>query len=101
VGLHGGYRSLAPMHAIGAVLHPTVLPRTRRWRQRSEARQSPIRRIVRIVGLRSLVISIEMAPERRIVLFRHSFRPINMAGIRKGGSFKVWFEIFDAQTPSP
>ena len=42
-GLHGRYRPLVPMHADRLGPASNRAPRTRGWRQRSEARQSPIR----------------------------------------------------------
>ena len=63
----------APAHADRRGPGSSRVPRTRGWRPLPGAGRWPIRAASVFAGLRSLVISIEIAPERRILMSPHSF----------------------------
>jgi hypothetical protein len=97
-GLHGRYRSLAPMHADRRGPASNRAPRTRGWRQLPGARQSPIH--AASVSPASVHVSSAwkwLLTANRFV--RHSFRPITHGWDSQRRELKVWFESLTRRHP--
>jgi hypothetical protein len=99
-GLHGRYRSLAPAHADRRGPASNRAPRTRGWRRRSEARQSPIR--ASSVSPAFVHLSSSWKWLLNDESFCPSFVPADNTwlGFAMAGAQGL-VRIFDAQTPSP
>jgi hypothetical protein len=99
-GLHGRYRSLAPMHADRRGPASNRAPRTRGWRQLPGARQSPIR------ASSVSPAFVHLSSAWKWLLNGESFCPSFVPAITHGWDsqrreLKVWFESLTRRHPVP